>query len=343
MAMRPAPGAGAARGRASAALRPLLAAVALLAARAVRAARPGGGTGERDAGWAAGERIPLECADARAGTWGANLMCADTHEPLSFTFGIDSFAHCGVEVRSEAELADVRSAVVTATAATRPEDARAWHRCRVPVDRARSAFLPLDLPLLGEAGEDDLVLVENHMAFVFHADAVTGELMGAAAYAVRDARAGGAQALGVGSVLNAHGPVRWFNRHTFVPLDVARVNGASSAGASSFRAIAVHALVSVARMRAHRLNIPRAALTRSPCMRACPRASASTTASSDAGRRVAMGGGAAPYYGEGGGAAVSAESALLACVLAVLVTALACVIAARRGLIMRSIAKARID
>eukprot|EP00793_Prasinoderma_coloniale_P004912 PRCOL_00000673-RA len=207
-------------------------------------------------------------------------MCADTHEPLSFTFGIDSFAHCGVEVRSEAELADVRSAVVTATAATRPEDARAWHRCRVPVDRARSAFLPLDLPLLGEAGEDDLVLVENHMAFVFHADAVTGELMGAAAYA----------ALGVGSVLNAHGPVRWFNRHTFVPLDVARVNGASSAG-----------------------------------------------------RRVAMGGGAAPYFGEGGGAAVSAESALLACVLAVLVTALACVIAARRGLIMRSIAKARID
>ena len=69
------------------------------------------------------------------------------------------------------------------------------------------------------------------MNFVFHVD--EGRIIGAAAYPVRDRF----QFTRVGSLLNLHGPVHWFNRHSYLPLGQSSMDaimgGGSGEGASA--------------------------------------------------------------------------------------------------------------
>jgi hypothetical protein len=100
-----------------------------------------------------------------------------------------------------------------------------------------SAFLPLTFPLLGDtsgalAGD---IHIDNHVAFVVHADAASGEILGAAAYPVRDRF----QLVGEGGTVNFHGPVRWFARHTFVPLSGSLQQQRGSGGADGRVSVAL--------------------------------------------------------------------------------------------------------
>jgi len=113
---------------------------------------------------------------------------------------VDAFIYCGWQLATAADYAfAVR--VISQTAA--------W-QCRVPMsaDREKAFFLPLTIPLWGIVEETHLHL-NYHINFLFHAD--DGRIIGAAAYPVRDRFQFGR----VGSLLNLHGPVRWFSQHGY--------------------------------------------------------------------------------------------------------------------------------
>ncbi len=80
--------------------------------------------------------------------------------------------------------------------------------CRVPVSKDYTLFLPVEIPLWGFT-EPTHLHVNYHMNFVFHA--MDGQIVGAAVYPVRDRFQMGR----VGSIINLHGPVKWFSKHSF--------------------------------------------------------------------------------------------------------------------------------
>lgn len=132
----------------------------LCPARRVSSARV---TGAQGRGWQRGERVPLECKDT-AGVWSAReLVCAEDGLPFTLAYGEDGFMSCGVRVASR-ELYERLASVA--------RQERVW-QCRIPTLPVASAFLPLTFPLLGDtsgalAGD---IHIDNHVAFVVHADA----------------------------------------------------------------------------------------------------------------------------------------------------------------------------
>ena len=83
--------------------------------------------------------------------------------------------------------------------------------CRVPMTLDRHNFLPFSLPIWGVA-EPTHTHIIPHMNFIFHV--MDGFILGASAYPVRDH----VEVVMEGGQLNLHGPTRWFQGHTFVPL-----------------------------------------------------------------------------------------------------------------------------
>ena len=129
-----------------------------------------------------------------------------------------------------AALADTRLSAVCA---------EAWH-CRVPISPDGPHYVPFVLPLWGVV-EGDHLHMDNHVNFVLHADA--GKIVAAAAYPVRDRF----QFTKPGVVVSLHGPVRWFDKGTFVALGGGSSGGGSTsagagaaAGASATGAHGVH-------------------------------------------------------------------------------------------------------
>ena len=74
--------------------------------------------------------------------------------------------------------------------------------------------MPVMIPLWGVV-EKDHVHINYHMNFVFHGSSDSGQIIGAAIYPVRDRFQLGK----LGGTLNVHGPVRWFDKHSFKPLN----------------------------------------------------------------------------------------------------------------------------
>lgn len=130
--------------------------------------------------------------------WGVAITCAETGRPLSVTYGMDGFLVCGWMI-SNSDVYRFAAAVVQQEAA---------FQCRVPMDRARTFFLPLTIPLWGVV-EPEHLHINIHFSFVFHVDA--GRLIAASIYPVRDRF----QMVRAGSIFNVHGPVRWNQQHSF--------------------------------------------------------------------------------------------------------------------------------
>jgi len=80
--------------------------------------------------------------------------------------------------------------------------------CRAAMAPGHDFYIPFTIPLWGVV-EPDHVHVGNHLNFVFHGD--NGLIIGVTAYPVRDKF----QVLVVGDTLEIHGPVKWFDKHSF--------------------------------------------------------------------------------------------------------------------------------
>jgi hypothetical protein len=97
----------------------------------------------------------------------------------------------------------------------------------VPISPDGPHYVPFVLPLWGVV-EGDHLHMDNHVNFVLHADA--GKIVAAAAYPVRDRF----QFTKPGVVVSLHGPVRWFDKGTFVALGGGGGSGATAgAGAAA--------------------------------------------------------------------------------------------------------------
>lgn len=134
--------------------------------------------------------------------WGPGIICSETGRELSFRFGTDGFVHCGWKISNEDTYQFARSVM--------SQDS-GWN-CRVPMSADRSFYLPVLLPLWGVV-ESAHVHLNYHLNFVFHVD--DGRIMGASVYPMRDKFQFGR----VGSIINLHGPVRWFQKNTFLALN----------------------------------------------------------------------------------------------------------------------------
>ena len=53
-------------------------------------------------GFEIGEEFALECRNATTGAWSDGPVCTETGKPMSFTFGVDRFLYCGLEIADEA-------------------------------------------------------------------------------------------------------------------------------------------------------------------------------------------------------------------------------------------------
>lgn len=131
--------------------------------------------------------------------WGPGLTCHENGRELSFRFGEDGFVYCGWHLANE-------DMYKFAAAVMRGE--QGW-QCRVPMSKDRSFYLPMPLSLWGVV-EPGHMHINYHYNFIFHVD--EGRIIGAAAYPVRDRF----QYTRVRSTLNLHGPVKWFNKHSFL-------------------------------------------------------------------------------------------------------------------------------
>ena len=145
--------------------------------------------------------MPVECRNWETGAWQAAPTCKETGKALGFTFGVDNFLYCGVEVKDAAFVAGLKRLVTLDSA---------WH-CRLLERPGGSHTVPFTLPAWGVV-ESGALHLDNHLHVVLHADA--GAVVAAGAYALRDRF----QFVQPGVTLSLHGPVRWFDKATFTPL-----------------------------------------------------------------------------------------------------------------------------
>eukprot|EP00276_Gloeochaete_wittrockiana_P014128 CAMPEP_0184332102 /NCGR_PEP_ID=MMETSP1089-20130417/1360_1 /TAXON_ID=38269 ORGANISM="Gloeochaete wittrockiana, Strain SAG46.84" /NCGR_SAMPLE_ID=MMETSP1089 /ASSEMBLY_ACC=CAM_ASM_000445 /LENGTH=239 /DNA_ID=CAMNT_0026655345 /DNA_START=22 /DNA_END=738 /DNA_ORIENTATION=+ len=170
-----------------------------------------------------GDTIDLECKIGTAGTWGSGPTCKETNQPLIFLFGIDYFLYCGLQIADQ-QTYDTFAQLINSN--------DTWY-CRVPMSPERTFYVPFTIPLWGVV-EADHLHVNNHMNFVFHAD--QGKVIGVAAYPVRDRFQFGKP----GALINMHGPVHWFSKHTFDGLSGATASDtpdSSSSGGGTWFAV----------------------------------------------------------------------------------------------------------
>jgi hypothetical protein len=159
-----------------------------------------------------GDSAPARSEDGR---WVEAWECEETGFPVGFEFGRDKFIYCGLKLNA-AWYAYVRELL-------KNEEAM---MCRVGMDADDKYHLPVAITLCGLL-EEDHIHINYHHQFVFHAD--DGLILGMAMYPARDRF----QAVKEGSILNFHGPVRWFARHSYTPLSGSDVSSPSVAGAGA--------------------------------------------------------------------------------------------------------------
>mmetsp|Transcript_24089 Transcript_24089/g.41444 ORF Transcript_24089/g.41444 Transcript_24089/m.41444 type:complete len:250 (-) Transcript_24089:159-908(-) len=169
-----------------------------------------------------GDLVSIECKKTRDSQWSTEPICKETNAPLGFLFGRDHFVYCGLTITTQTDY-DLLVKYIKLE--------ETWH-CRVPMTPERKFYVPFILPIWGIV-EDDHIHVDNHINFAFHVD--SGTIIGAAAYAVKDRFQYGK----VGSLINMHGPVRWFSRHSFDSLVPAQVTPDDILGESASVAVII--------------------------------------------------------------------------------------------------------
>jgi hypothetical protein len=151
-----------------------------------------------------GSKVTMECK-GKDGKWGPGPICKETGEQMSFLFGVDSFQYCGWHIYNKTVFEHFAALMQTE---------ENWN-CRIPmvpeVPDGHNWYLPFTIPVWGIV-ERDHIHMDNHLNFIFHAH--NGRILGVAAYPVRDQLQFGKE----GSIITIHGPVRWFNGHSFQPL-----------------------------------------------------------------------------------------------------------------------------
>lgn len=152
-----------------------------------------------------GDVVSVECKNFATGEWGPAVICGESGRPLEFRFQEDSFLNCKWPIESLPQLEWIGHVI---------KQEAAWP-CRVPMSaETNPMYLPLSMPLWGVV-EPDHVHLNIHFNFVFHQ--MQGIVIGATVYPVRDKMQLGK----VGSVMNMHGPSRWFQQHSFTSADIA--------------------------------------------------------------------------------------------------------------------------
>lgn len=146
--------------------------------------------------------------------WGPAIMCSETGRELTLTYGQDGFLHCGWLLANEDTYQFARSVM---------QQESGWN-CRVPMSADRTFYLPLVIPLWGVVEATHLHL-NQHLNFVVHAD--EGRIIGISAYPVRDQFQFGR----VGSMIQLHGPVKWFRKHSFLSLATGSADDEGGSGA----------------------------------------------------------------------------------------------------------------
>jgi len=144
-----------------------------------------------------GEIFGMECKNS-SGLWDKGPICEETGKEMTFTFGVDTFHHCGWQVQTSSQYEYLKLFIL------RNDN---WS-CRVRMSPLHDFYIPFTLPIWGVI-EPDHSHIDNHMNYVFHAD--NGNIIAATAYPVRDRF----QMTKAGTVLMMHGPVKWFDKHSF--------------------------------------------------------------------------------------------------------------------------------
>lgn len=175
-------------------------------------------------GYRIGQNVTFECMEE--GRWVPGPTCTETGEPMVFTYGVESFASCGWHIKDEKMYEFLASLI---------RRDMTWN-CRVPmvpdVPEGHDWYVPFTIPVWGVV-EKDHMHIDNHLFFVFHAAA--GRILGATSYPVRNRLQFGKP----GSIVTMHGPIKWFNGHTFLPFSSAsrQVNVPSDLGSTVFVAV----------------------------------------------------------------------------------------------------------
>merc|ERR1712153_114632 len=163
-----------------------------------------------------GDEFKIECQDSLTKKWGPGPRCDETSKEITFRYGQDNFFYCGLRVTDQGHFTWLAALV---------RQERNWN-CRVPLSPEKKFFLPFSIPLWGVM-ETDHIHVDNHFNFIFHGD--SGRIIGVAAYPLRDRF----QFAKVDSVINLHGPVRWFHRHSFTGMSSVKTPGHETASTVS--------------------------------------------------------------------------------------------------------------
>jgi hypothetical protein len=157
-------------------------------------------------GYRIGQNVTFQCQ--KMGEWVPGPTCTETGEPMTFIYGVDTFASCGWHIQDSATYEFLAALV------RREQN---WN-CRAPmvpeVPHGHDWYVPFTIPVWGVV-EQDHMHIDNHLNFIFHA--ASGRILGAAAYPVRNRLQFGKQ----GSTITMHGPIKWFNGHTYLPFSSA--------------------------------------------------------------------------------------------------------------------------
>ncbi|PRP74008.1 hypothetical protein PROFUN_06027 [Planoprotostelium fungivorum] len=147
-----------------------------------------------------GDPIDIQCKSDVSSSWGPGPICKQTGKGMQFLYGIDGNQECGWEIDSQKTMNYIRSLL----------NAEANLVCRIAMTPDEFPFyIPFTIPLWGK-DEVDHVHVGIHLNFIFHAE--KGKIVAVAAYPVREP----VIQHGVnGSILQLHGPSKWFQSHTF--------------------------------------------------------------------------------------------------------------------------------
>eukprot|EP01116_Phalansterium_solitarium_P003645 TRINITY_DN14467_c0_g1_i2.p1 TRINITY_DN14467_c0_g1~~TRINITY_DN14467_c0_g1_i2.p1 ORF type:complete len:236 (-),score=49.52 TRINITY_DN14467_c0_g1_i2:188-895(-) len=181
-------------------------------------------------GYKMGQKIKMQCKNStNPNDWGPGPICQETGEEMYFLYGVDSFHYCGWDIQTADVYEHLRRLIL------RDEN---W-ACRIGMAPEHDFFIPFNIPVWGVV-ESDHMHIDNHLNFVFHADA--GKIIGAAAYPVRDRF----QFAKTGSVLTMHGPIKWFNKQSFMDFTSSSALPTSSGTCVGWLAVVMWCLLSAA-------------------------------------------------------------------------------------------------
>jgi len=175
--------------------------------------------------YTAGQSIHMQCRGWEGSLeWGPGPICHENKKEMQFQYGMDSLQYCAWHIDSDEKYQYLRSLLISGETGI---------NCRIAMAPDHEFYIPFTIPIWGVV-EADHIHVDTHTNFIFHAD--NGKIIGAAAYPVIDQF----QYVRTSTVITMHGPVKWFNRHSFKDY---YPNSSSSIGITEFSLIVIWCLL----------------------------------------------------------------------------------------------------